>query len=363
MLHAMIMAGGGGTRFWPRSRAARPKQFLTFSGDRTLLQGTVDRIAAQVPAERTWVLTSEQHRAEAAGQLVNMVPAEHVIGEPAGRDTAACVGLGAAVIAKADPDATIMVMPADHVIEPEQEFRRAAHAAEQFAADYPDSLLTFGIEPTFPSTGYGYIRRGERAGTRQNVPISRVVEFKEKPDPAAAEQFVASGEYFWNSGIFVWKPAAVLGQLRRRKPDLCATIERIAAAWGTPAWLDVFRSEYAKAEKISIDYAVMQDAAAEGKVLVMHAPYKWDDVGSWLALERRNPQDADGNTVQGLHAGVRTKNCVVVSDAEHLVGTLGVEDLVIVQSGNATLVTTRKGEADVKQLIEKIKAQGLERFL
>ncbi|HSQ55018.1 MAG TPA: sugar phosphate nucleotidyltransferase [Gemmata sp.] len=363
MLHAMIMAGGGGTRFWPRSRAARPKQFLTFSGDRTLLQGTVDRIAAQVPPERTWVLTSEQHRGEAATQLSGLVPAEQVIGEPAGRDTAPCVALGAALIQKADPDSTIMVMPADHVIEPEQEFRRAAHAAEQFAADFPDSLLTFGIDPTFPSTGYGYIRRGEKTGTKQNVPISRVVEFKEKPDLAAAEQFVASGEYFWNSGIFVWKPAAVLGQLKRRKPQLHATVERIVAAWGTSRWIDVFRSEYAKAEKISIDYAVMQDAAAEGKVLVIHAPYKWDDVGSWLALERRNPQDAEGNTIKALHAGVKTKNCVIVSDPDHLIGTLGVEDLVIVQCGNATLVTTRKGEADVKQLIEKIKSQGLERFL
>ena len=364
MLHAMIMAGGGGTRFWPRSRAARPKQFLTFSGDRTLLQGTVDRIAARVPPERTWVITSEQHRAEAAEQLAGLVPSEHVVGEPMGRDTAACVGLGAALIAKADRDATILVMPADHVIEPEPEFHRAAHAAEQFATDFPDCLLTFGIEPTFPATGYGYIRRGERSGTRQNVPISRVREFREKPDAPTAEQFVASGEYFWNSGIFVWKPSAILGQLTRRKPELMATVERIAAAWGTPRWAEVFRSEYAKAEKISIDFAVMQDAAAEGKVLVMHAPYKWDDVGSWLALERRNPQDADGNTIQAaLHAGVNTKNCVIVSDPDHLIGTLGVADLVIVQCGNATLVTTRKGEADVKALIEQIKKQGLERFL
>jgi mannose-1-phosphate guanylyltransferase len=363
MLHAMIMAGGGGTRFWPRSRQARPKQFLAFSGDRTLLQGTVDRIAARVPPERTWVLTSAAHRAEAVEQMKGLVPAEQVVGEPEGRDTAACVGLGAALVAKVDPDATLMVMPADHVIEPEAEFGRAAHAAEQFAADFPDCLLTFGIEPTFPSQGYGYIRRGERAGTRQNVPISKVLEFKEKPKAADAEQFVASGEYFWNSGIFVWKPAAVLGQLGKRKPELLALVQRIAAAWGTDRADDVFRTEYARAEKISIDFAVMQDAAREGKVLVMHAPYKWDDVGSWLALERRNPQDADGNTVQALHCGVRTKNCVVVSDPDHLVGTLGVEDLVIVQNGNATLITTRKGEADVKELIEKIKAAGLGRFL
>jgi mannose-1-phosphate guanylyltransferase len=267
------------------------------------------------------------------------------------------------LIARGDRDATIMVMPADQVIEPEAEFHRAAHAAEQFATDFPDSLLTFGIEPTFPSTGYGYIHRGEHAGIRQRVPISRVKEFQEKPNLSTAEKFVASGDYFWNSGIFVWKPEAILGHLRRRKPAIHDSVLRIAAAFGTPQWTEVFGTEYAKAEKISIDFSVMQDAAAEGKVLVIHAPYKWDDVGSWLALDRRNPHDADGNTIQALHSGVRTKDCVIVSDADHLIGTLGIEGLVIVQSGNATLVTTRKGEADVKELIEKIKAAGLGRFL
>ncbi len=363
MLHAMIMAGGGGTRFWPRSRSVRPKQFLRFSGDRTLLQSTVDRIGAQVPPERTWVLTSAMHQQEAAEQLNGLVPETQVIGEPMGRDTAACVGLGAALVQNVDRDATIMVMPADHLIEPEQEFRRAAHAAEQFANDFPDCLLTFGISPTYPSQGYGYIRRGERVGTRQSIPISQVQKFREKPNLSEAEQFLASGEYFWNSGIFVWKPATILEQLRRRKPQLVAAIDRIAAEWGTNRGPEVFRSEYEQAEKISIDFAVMQDAAAEGKVLVIHAPYQWDDVGSWLALERHNPQDAANNTVQGLHCGVNTKDCVIVSDPDHLIGTIDVEGLVIVQCGNATLVTTRKGEANVKDLITKLKAAGLERFL
>jgi mannose-1-phosphate guanylyltransferase len=363
MLHAMIMAGGGGTRFWPRSRQIRPKQFLTFSGDRTLLQGTVDRIAAQVPAERTWVLTSEKHRAEAIEQLKGSVPVDQVVGEPVGRDTAACIGLGAALVARTDTDATLIVMPADHAIEPVQEFRRAVHAAELFANDFPESLLTFGIKPTFPATGYGYIHRGENAGTRQGVSISCVKQFKEKPKEAEAEEFVASGDYFWNSGIFVWKPATILAQLQKQKPLLHGAILRIAAAWGTQSGPEVFRREYEKAEAKSIDYAVMQDAAAAGKVMVMHAPYQWDDVGSWLALERRNPQDASGNTIQALHAGVDTRNCVIVSDPEHLIGTLGVDDLVIIQSGNATLITTRKGEARVKELVDKIKAQGLGHFL
>ncbi len=363
MLHAMIMAGGGGTRFWPRSRAVRPKQFLTFSGDRTLLQGTVDRIAAQVPPERTWVITGDQHRAEAAEQLKGMVPAAQVIGEPWAATPRRASAWARHWSRKRSRDATIMVMPADHVIEPEQEFRRAAHAAEQFATDFPDSSSPSASSRRSPPPGYGYIHRGEHAGTRQQVPLSRVLEFKEKPKPPEAEQFVASGEYFWNSGIFVWKPAAILGELEARKPELHATVMRIAAAWDTPRGPEVFRAEYEKAEKISIDYAVMEDAAKAGKVLVMHAPYQWDDVGSWLALERHNPQDADGNTVQALHAGVDTNNCVIVADPDHLIGTLGVNDLVIIQNGNATLITTRKGEADVKKLVDQIKEKGLGRFL
>lgn len=362
MLHAMIMAGGGGTRFWPRSRERRPKQFLSFAGDRTLLQETVDRITPQVPPERTWVLTAEPYRAETAAQLPELPP-DHVIGEPARRDTAACVGLGAALIARDDPDATIIVMPADHVIEPAQEFRRAAHAAEQFAADFPTSLLTFGIRPTFPSTGYGYIKFGAQVATRQGVSIAQATEFKEKPDDETAERYVASGEYYWNSGIFVWKPAAVLGELRANKPALYDTIARIADAWGTPRFPAVFRTEYEKAERVSIDYAVMQEAGRAGKVLVMHAPYQWDDVGSWLALERRNPQDAHGNTVQALHAGVDTAGCVIVSDADHLVGTLGVRDLIIIQNGNATLVATKENEGEVKKLVDAIKAKGLGAYL
>lgn len=354
MLHAMIMAGGGGTRFWPRSRTKRPKQFLTFSGNRTLLQSTVDRVSAQIPPERTWVVTGEQYAAETAVQLPELSH-DHIIGEPEGRDTAPCVGLGAAIIARADPDATIVVMPADHVIEPEQEFRRALHAAEQILADQPDKLITFGIRPTFPSTGYGYIKRGASAGTRQGVLASRVEVFKEKPPFPTAEEYVASGEYDWNSGIFVWKPATILGELKARKPEIHAVVTRIAETWGTESFHETFRATYNQAEKKSIDYAVMQDAAKEGKVLVLAAPYTWDDVGSWLALERRNPQDADHNTVQANHCGIDTSKCVIVGDPARLIATYGVSNLLIIQDGDAILVADRKHEDKVKEIVDALK--------
>jgi mannose-1-phosphate guanylyltransferase len=359
MLHAMIMAGGGGTRFWPRSRAKRPKQFLAFSGDRTLLQGTLDRIEAQVPPERCWVITSAAHRDEALQQLPD-VPATQIVGEPMGRDTAPCIGLGAALVARQDPDATMIVMPADHAIEPAQEFGRAVHAAAQLADEFPDALITFGIRPTEPATGYGYIHRGDHVAQRQGVTAFRVKGFREKPNRDTAEKYVAGGEYDWNSGIFVWKAGTILAELERLKPGIHAAVRRIAEAWDTPDRDAVFREQYAKADKISIDFAVMEKA---NRVLVVQAPYQWDDVGSWLALERRNPQDAQGNTIQALHVGIKTSGCVIVADPGKVVATIGVHNLLIIQDGDALLVADRRDEGTVKEVVERLKAPGLEKYL
>jgi mannose-1-phosphate guanylyltransferase len=359
MLHAMIMAGGGGTRFWPRSRQKRPKQFLTLTGDRSLLQQAFDRIEAAIPPERSWVITAAMHREEAAHQLPSLPP-DRIVGEPCGRDTAACIGLGAALIARHDSAAVMLVMPADHVIEPVQEFLRAAHVAEQMALEHPGALVTFGIPPSFPAVGYGYIHRGPEIAARQGVPVYKVQAFREKPTYDVAEGFVASGEYYWNSGIFVWKAATILQALRDRQPKMFAAVQKIAEAWSTPQRDAVLRREYEGLDKISIDYAVMEHAHS---VLVVQAPYRWDDVGSWLAVERMHPQDADGNTVLAGHCGINTTSCVIVADPGHLVTTIGVKDLLIVQDGDATLVANRKDEAAVKQLVDLLKKKGLEKYL
>ncbi len=281
MLHALIMAGGGGTRFWPRSRQKKPKQFLKLVGERSLLQQAVERFEAAVPPERTWVITSAQHKAEVALHLPDL-PQERIIGEPCGRDTAACIGLGAALIHQDDPDAVMMVTPADHVIEPVQEFRRAAHVAEQMVAENPQCLVTFGIPPTHAATGYGYIERGPEIKGRLGLRVFRVASFREKPAAELAEQWVASGNYFWNSGIFCWKASTILEALRQTQPGLTAAVTRIAQAWKTSAGNEVLRREYEALSRISIDYAVMEHAR---EVLVVEAPYRWDDVGSWRALE------------------------------------------------------------------------------
>jgi mannose-1-phosphate guanylyltransferase len=360
MLHAMIMAGGGGTRFWPRSRQQRPKQFLTMTGDRSLIQLALDRIdACAIPPERTRIITAEAYRDETGQQLPGLPP-DRIVGEPVGRDTAPCIGLAAALVASEDPDAVLLVTPADHVIEPVQQFRAAVHVAAHLAEENPSALITFGIPPTFPSTGYGYIHRGELAVCRQGIDVFRVRGFREKPAADLAEQFVASGEYYWNSGIFVWKAATVLAELQRQKPALHDAVRHIADARGTPRWNDVLRDEYGKVEKVSIDFAVMEHAS---EVLAVQAPYQWDDVGSWLALERMNPQDADGNTVLALHCGINTKNCVVVGDPGKVLATIGVHDLLIIQDGDATLIADRRDEGTVKQLVDLLKKKGLEKYL
>jgi mannose-1-phosphate guanylyltransferase len=359
MLHAMIMAGGGGTRFWPRSRQKRPKQFLTLNNDRSLLQQAYDRLEAQVGPSNLWVITSAAHREETAKQLPAL-HGDHIIGEPCGRDTAACIGLGAALIARQDPAAVMAVTPADHVIEPVQEFRRTVHVAEQMAEEHSRALITFGIRPAYPATGYGYIQRGKEIANRQGVGIFRVQRFREKPDHNTAEQFVASGEYYWNSGIFVWKAATILEALRQRQPKLFTAVERIADTWNTPQRESALRREYEGLDKISIDFAVMEHAE---EVLVVQAPYRWDDVGSWLALERMHPQDADGNTVMATHCGLKTKGCVIVADPANVVATVGVSNLIIIQDGNATLVADRRDESTVKQIVELLKKKGLESYL
>jgi mannose-1-phosphate guanylyltransferase len=254
----------------------------------------------------------------------------------------------------------MIVMPADHVIEPVQEFRRAVQVAEQMAEEHAAALITFGIPPTYPATGYGYIHRSTELARRQGIGVYRVHNFREKPSADVAEGFVASGEYFWNSGIFVWKAATILNELNEHQPNLAAAVKRIAEAWNTPKRTAVLESEYERLERISIDFAVMERARQK---LVVQAPYRWDDVGSWLALERMNPQDADGNTVLGQHCGLKTQGCVIVGDPEHLITTVGVNNLLIIQDGNATLIADRRDEGTVKQLVELLKKKGQEKYL
>jgi mannose-1-phosphate guanylyltransferase len=358
-VHAVIMAGGGGTRFWPRSRRRRPKQFLHLTGEGSLLQQALRRIEALTSPGQTWVVTSAAQRPLVAEQL-SSVPSVRIIGEPCGRDTAACIALAAALIAEVDPEGVMVATPADHVIEPEAEFRRAILGAAGLAREHPRALIALGISPTYPATGYGYIQRGRPVPGRQRLTAHRIARFKEKPDAATARAYLETGEYYWNSGIFIARVSAIRAALREQQPGLFAAAERIVAAWGTPEQDRVFQSEYEPLAKLSIDVAVME-GCRDG--LVVEAPFRWDDVGSWQAVERMHPQDAEGNTVLANHAGLNTRNCLVVGDRDRLIATVGVENLIIVQDGDAILVADKRDEAAIKKLVEHLRQTGHEAFL
>jgi len=351
---ALIMAGGGGTRFWPRSPQNLPKQFLAMRGDRSLLQETADRLEGLVAARDLMVITGKAHVARTREQLP-LVPEGMVIGEPTGRDTAPCVALAAALLARTDPDGAFFTCPADHVIEPPGMFRRALQAAAQVLEDHPKAFVTIGVPPTFPSTGYGYIHRGEGIGSRLGVEAFKVRSFKEKPPVETARQYVASGEFLWNAGIFAWKPRAVLEALGRHKPALREGVLKIAEAWDGPGRDSVMAEIFPTLEKVSVDYALLEN---HDEVVVLGAPFQWDDVGSWLALERLNPQDAHGNTVQADHVGVRTKGCVVVAPKGRTVATLGVENLLIIEDGDCLLIARKEDESAVKEVVEQLKRAG-----
>ncbi|QDU64872.1 Mannose-1-phosphate guanylyltransferase [Planctomycetes bacterium Pan216] len=358
MLHALIMAGGSGTRFWPLSRQRLPKQFLKLHGERSLIQQAHDRIAGLVGEERLLILTNQVQVPKTREQLPEL-PSGAVIGEPCGRDTAPCIALGAALIAKSDPDANMVVLAADHLIEPPERFHDAIETANKFVDDDPQTLVTFGIPPTFPSTGYGYLQRDEPLASG-DINVFQLKSFHEKPDAETAKSFVDSGTYYWNSGIFCWRASTILSEIRRCAPEIGDGIDRIVAAWDSDECEKVFAAEFEALPKISIDYAVMEKAP---KVAMVEVPFQWDDVGSWGALERVNEINDEGNVVLGRHVGLDTSGCIIVGDEDHVVSTIGVRDLIIVQTPDGTLVADKAHEQDVKRLLEQLKERGLNQYL
>ncbi len=359
MLYAVIMAGGSGTRFWPKSRRDRPKQLLCLSGATTMLQQTVARIEPLVPRDRILIVTGADQAEATRAQLPDL-PAESVIAEPAPRDTAPCVALAAGIIVRRDPQATMIVMPADHVIEPAEAFRATVLAAASVVDDDPGALVTFGITPTHPETGYGYIERGELQETRAGIPVHRVIQFREKPDKASAEQFVAAGNFAWNAGIFVWRARTILDELKTHRPGLATALEPIFSALGTPAEAETLARLFPSLERVPIDKAVMENAA---NVRVLEVPYVWNDVGDWRALASLLKPDGSGNAIQGNVVARDTTGSIIISDDGGLVATLGVDDLVVVHSGKATLVA-RKDQLDkLKALVEGLGEAGYGSYL
>jgi len=358
MLYAVIMAGGSGTRFWPASRRLHPKQLLALSGQRTMIQATSDRLSDVITADRQWVLTNRDLIAAVAEQLPAL-RSDHLIGEPAKRDTAPCIGLAAAMIHQQDPDAVMAVMPSDHVIETPEQFAAALVAAESLVNEDPERIVTFGVKPTYAAESFGYIQRGEAVAC-DDLNAFAVAQFKEKPNQATAAEYLRSGQYYWNSGIFVWKAATILKALRENQPAMYAHLEKIADSLGSDDFDETLEREFTAIEGTSIDYAVMETYP---NVVVIEASFRWDDVGSWQALGRLHPKDQDGNTVVGNHVGIDTSGSIIFGQPNHTIVTIGVEDLIVVQTPDATLVAPKSAEERVREAVKQLQDAGRDECL
>jgi mannose-1-phosphate guanylyltransferase len=348
----VIMAGGVGERFWPSSRRLRPKQLLDLTGRGSMIRLTLDRIGDLATPEETFVFTNREQRGAILGEVAGWVPAENVVGEPDVRNTAPCIGLAAVLAARRFGDRAMLVLPADHLVEPAGRFRELVRAGARYV-EANDALLTFGVVPTRPETGYGYIRFGESLGAEDGVAIHRAAAFLEKPGPDRARELVAEG-CCWNSGMFLWRTGTVIAGLARHLPELHAVLDRIGAALGTRPLDEVLNEEYRRAPAISIDYGLMEKAA---NVAVVRADFAWNDVGSWEFIRDVETTDAGGNVMVGDHVVIDGANNTIVS-RERLVGLVGVDDVVVVDGGDAILVCRRDRAQDVKRIVAELKRRG-----
>ncbi len=344
----VIMAGGAGTRFWPLSTKERPKQFLDLFGDRTLLQKSFDRVSSLVPPERILVLTNAAFVSIVKEQLPH-VPVENIIGEPTRRDTAAAVALAAVLCRRRFGNPVIATLTADHLIEPVDLFQETLLSAARRAAN-DNALYTFGIEPTYPATGYGYLERGLQIADDDGIEHFHLVRFKEKPDLETARQYVESGRFYWNSGMFVWTADAILKEIETHLPNHAKALFDAVAFDKTPQWNHALKAAFESLHAVSIDFAVMEKAQ---NVCCVASKFSWRDVGGWLALRSCLPEDETGNYCRGKTLTLdATDNLVFCEDPEDTTVLIGVKDLVIVRAGPLTLITHKDRAEDLKKLVQ-----------
>lgn len=352
-LAVVIMAGGAGTRFWPLSTEQRPKQFLNLFGEHTLLQQSYRRVEGLVPPERVLVLTNQRFVSQVCEQLPE-IPRQNIIGEPLRRDTAAAVALAALLCRRRFGNPAMAVLTSDHLIQPVDRFHLTLLSAVRAVgtSEGAEALYTFGIHPSYPATGYGYLQRGEKVLTDQGIEHYELLKFREKPDRRTAERYLDSGQFLWNSGMFVWSTEAILAELAAHLPNHLEQLEPALEHDGTPAFDEALGGAFEALQPISIDFGVMEKAR---RVRCVASGFDWSDVGGWPALEGLLEQDATANShrcrlfVQG--AG---HNLVFCEDRDEVVALVGVDDLVVVRAGNRTLVVRRDSTEQIKQLVKDL---------
>ena len=359
-VYAVIMAGGVGSRFWPRSRERSPKQLMEIAGERTMIQSTVDRLKNFVSGKNIFIVTNKLQKNAIIKQLPE-VPPENVIVEPIGRNTAPCIGLAAMYVRRLDPNGVMVVLPADHLILDEKEFLRVLGVAVGIAHER-SSLITIGIQPTHPETGYGYIQVVEDDRTKNgSLPpgVFKVKTFAEKPNLSTAQKFVESGDFYWNSGMFIWRADVILKEIKHSIPELYTHLEGLEPSLGTTLFEQSLEHAYGLIRGISIDYGVMEKATG---VFVIRGDFGWSDVGSWDEVYRLSPKDEHGNFTHGKVISSDTRNSYIHTD-DKLVTTVGVDDLIIINTPDALLVCKRGSTQDVKEIVDHLRRKQMNEYL
>lgn len=348
----VIMAGGSGTRFWPLSRKKKPKQLLNLSGKDLMINEAIERLSLVVGKDHIMVVTNAEQTPSVISATENKVFPQNILSEPASRNTSACIGYAAIEIVKRYGDGIMVITPSDHYIEDSGSFANVLRLAIE-TAEKEDKLVTVGIKPRFPATGFGYIKY---RNSTDNL-VKTVLEFKEKPDKETAESYLATGDYLWNSGIFVWKASLILRKLEEYAPDIFSDIMKIGEAVGTPSEGATLHEIYPSIRKISIDYSVMEPSADNGNVLVIPGDFGWDDVGSWDMLDVLHERDEKGNVFLGDVVGINVENSVVYSSGRNIT-LIGVENLVVVETGDSVLVCSKEKAQDVRKAVDLLSAKG-----
>ena len=352
---ALIMAGGKGERFWPRSRKDNPKQFLCLTGDgKTMIQQTVERISSMVAIEDVFIATNKAYKSLVMEQLPEL-PEENILCEPIGRNTAPCIGLGAVHIRKKYGDAIMMVLPSDHVIKYTTMFTDVLKEAVK-VAEKEKNLVTIGITPNAPETGYGYIKFSSNVKSGTAYAVDRFVE---KPDLATAKEYLESEQYMWNSGMFIWKTSTILGSMEKHLPQIYSGLLDIEAAIGKDEQEDVLNRVFEAMPSESVDYGILEK---EKNIYVLPGSFGWDDVGSWLSVERLKTVNDSGNVVEGNAMTVNVKNCII-EGSDKLIACVGLRDLVIVDTKDATLICAKESTADIKKITENLRICNRDQYL
>ncbi len=356
---AVIMAGGGGTRFWPISRMTTPKQLAKLTGDDVMINETIKHYEGVIGRENTFIVTNEKQAELMNKVLFDEIDRNHILIEPVQRNTAPCIIYAAMTMKKLYGDALMAVLPADHHISDIKEYENVLNLAFK-TAEETDKIVTIGIWPTFPSTGYGYIRLSTNP-IEEGGRVHYLRRFVEKPNESVAKEYIKSGKYVWNSGMFIWKASVILDAFKKYLPDMYDAMEKIFDKLRTEDEAAAIAEVYPTLEKVSVDYGIMEKA---DDVYCIPAEFGWNDVGSWDALDSVFRKDEDGNVIKGDHVGVNTKNCVVFNESnEKVVTTIGISDLVIVQTKDSILVVPKDKAQDVKLMVDKLKAEGRDSLL